>query len=836
MHSTDLDQIFQEKKDQTIAFINKWKGLRQEFIDAFGKERVSILAAVEALDKANDEAHQELLKKLDHPTVSIATTGTTSSGKSTVVNLLCGHQIMPVATGEMSAGVVTISHDPGKRFVRVPDTPEAQWECGEWDNQSDTEIHNRLRDIMELYNTQRGTPDSPSCPQIEVTFPVRIAMDSNDAGIPAHFAFQVMDLPGLKFIGDKGNMDVIKKCRNSLCLVTYNSDDTDDRRQSELLSEVVDQVKSLGGTPARMLFILNRIDAFRRDDDWKKSENKFVNELHDRIKTKLLEALPEYTKDLENVNIIKLSSLPAYLSLALKYSNDDEMRNTARKINRQWCELIPDNVFDDLPKSDKRWSEKDKERVSEALWETSYGNDFQKHLKDHIAEHLPELVIPQIVDEFRNKLAIKEADEQDCVVWSIQTITAEMNSSDEKYKAACSNLEVISHKLDEQRKKTAEKLLQPFNKITEVLKPSSSGKHLTSGGNSADVSAIIRQILKGITYGSIKENDLEPLYQWMDLFTQTASRLFEEIAEPIDKGEPVKKGKFFSALPETEQETLKELSLELIKFEYKDKQSTQIETKQANKKQLLKGLNATLKELANCLTVCMEKVMEKKVSLEKDRIYGVMRKVSQSHVHKNWFDAKKVIRAVVPDLDLGFLVPPISLVKAQKDFAFEYKFEAGFDVIEKSRKEFVRNIKKLAGTESVKTGEERVWYKLWLGTRDVYQTRKKYTSESIYETRQYDVAYIPAMDEIVVQWAKQFYIAESEMLERFTDWLTAQIDELNKSVEKAQKDIVKKYKKKIDAAYEDAKKGHDVEMSRLKAMLEKANDLNSTFKEMTNLN
>jgi len=86
-----------------------------------------------------------------------------------------------------------------------------------------------------------------------------------------------MDLPGLAFVGDQGNANVIKQCREALCLVTYNSEETDPQKVSNLLQEVVQQVKELRGTPARMLFILNKIDVFRRDgNNWTKSEERFI--------------------------------------------------------------------------------------------------------------------------------------------------------------------------------------------------------------------------------------------------------------------------------------------------------------------------------------------------------------------------------------------------------------------------------------------------------------------------------------------------------------------------------------------------------------------------------
>ena len=72
----------------------------------------------------------------------------------------------------------------------------------------------------------------------------------------------MLDLPGLSYVGDESNMEVIKQCREALCLVTYNSQETDPQKIKTLLLQVVEEVKGLGGAPKRMLFILNKIDVF----------------------------------------------------------------------------------------------------------------------------------------------------------------------------------------------------------------------------------------------------------------------------------------------------------------------------------------------------------------------------------------------------------------------------------------------------------------------------------------------------------------------------------------------------------------------------------------------
>lgn len=50
--------------------------------------------------------YQEAVQRLENPRFRIATIGTTSSGKSTIVNALIGRKIAPIEAGEMSGGCI----------------------------------------------------------------------------------------------------------------------------------------------------------------------------------------------------------------------------------------------------------------------------------------------------------------------------------------------------------------------------------------------------------------------------------------------------------------------------------------------------------------------------------------------------------------------------------------------------------------------------------------------------------------------------------------------------------------------------------------------------------
>jgi len=275
---------------------------------------------MQALSSKLEAALSKLVDELRHPTLTLATTGTTSSGKSTLVNLLCGAEIVPVAVSEMSAGAVTIEYSEEKSLI-IHETPGALWECGEWKCIDEEQIYQRLYQVMRSYIDNKAKRTEIACPQSTVHYPFRLLKESK-LELPRGTRVRVMDLPGLAYVGDEGNTNVIKQCREALCVVTYNSAETDPQRVRSLLLEVVEQVKDLGGSPARMLFVLNRIDVFRADRNWIEAENYFVENAINNIKNDLTEQLKEYTEEIKSIQVVKLSSWPALLALQIK--NNDE--------------------------------------------------------------------------------------------------------------------------------------------------------------------------------------------------------------------------------------------------------------------------------------------------------------------------------------------------------------------------------------------------------------------------------------------------------------------------------------------------------------------------------
>lgn len=349
-------------------------------------------------------AVDKILTAIETPTLTLATTGTTSSGKSTLVNLLCGADIMPRMAGEMSAGIVTIKHSAnGKRLLKIEKTPGASWECGEWKNLSDNDIRDRLTKTMDTFNKEKQKRELSS-PIIELTYPITCffpnagMLDLGD--LPANTQFQIMDLPGKRNQDDKINSTVIQNCRRALSIVTCDMGQTDDALRGDLIKEVLEQVKLMGGSPARMLFALNRIDVFRGDPEPERREQEAVEETIKEIKEILHKELPEHRGILEDLSYSKLSSLPALLAWQM-HSNQGEQRiNAADKLDEDFGSLIEKAIRKALPRSVEKWEEVEFNKVRKSVWESSYAENFFPTLEKHIREHFAKLIVAPLLVEF----------------------------------------------------------------------------------------------------------------------------------------------------------------------------------------------------------------------------------------------------------------------------------------------------------------------------------------------------------------------------------------------------------------------------------------------------
>jgi hypothetical protein len=220
-------------------------------------------ALLETFRRAYDEAQARLAE----PRLSIATIGTTSSGKSTIVNALVGRRIAPIEAGEMSGGVLTLRNG-GERRLTVEAADGAPWEAGVWAGISDADAYDRIQNgVLYPYHEARKSRACPA-PQVLSEGPLLPSLDPSVLGLPSDLGVEFIDLPGLKSVHDRANLAVIQeRVTKAFSLVAIDYLQTDEEHRKKLLGELTEVVKHTQGRPDLMVFVLNRVDQRGADDE-----------------------------------------------------------------------------------------------------------------------------------------------------------------------------------------------------------------------------------------------------------------------------------------------------------------------------------------------------------------------------------------------------------------------------------------------------------------------------------------------------------------------------------------------------------------------------------------
>jgi GTPase Era involved in 16S rRNA processing/DNA-binding transcriptional regulator YhcF (GntR family) len=794
--SEKLYKVFEEVEVKAQLLSKYWHNFSTEISEHLPDTYQPELQ--ELTDKL-ETAIDNLVNELQNPTLTLATTGTTSSGKSTLVNLLCGAEIVPVAVSEMSAGAVTIEYSEQKSLI-IHETPGALWECGQWTGITDERIYQRLYDVMINYIDNRETQPNLACPQSTISYPFRLIKESK-LELPRGVKVRIMDLPGLAYVGDEGNASVIKQCREALCLVTYNSAETDKEKVRTLLQEVVEQVKDLGGSPARMLFILNRIDVFRADRNYPETENRFVENAIRSIKHELTEQLKEYTEEIENLQVVKLSTWPALLALQIKNNDEFSSAEACAKADKHFNGLIDENILEDLPRKTERWSRHDRNRVADALWQKSYAEEFQQHLRNHISQHFPRLVIPQAIERF-NVAAGNAVTE-----WALQTTAAILNSSEEHYQQECEKISWIRSTLDSFLQISDKNLREPFEKIDKKIK-----QVLADQSDDDPVLYLEKTLseLKNVEPYNELGDKLYPLYGWRRELGQGINQVLESVAKSLENGRVILDTPNLKKANIINVNLLSNCLKRLVNLGYTAsvaKEGKIMEARTDADKSKLRQLNEELNELAMHLNLVMEDVLKQITSQELERMYQSVVELFNCHLSHIETGANNI----APNIAIKF--PESQLIKIDSKPKFSVRFKAGFAITAGTWKEEVKVAK-----------EERIWWTLWIAKRTVYDTK--------YETRSSDNAKLPSIEDLLIGWQIQAKQAELEIVKQIASWLLAQIDCLKKNVERIQNDILNRYQERLDTAHREITIDYEIQKNVWQPMQQKAQNLAKDFNDL----
>lgn len=484
-YSTNL---LQNKLNEANQFLATWDNIQNKISQIDVAHQTNLIEA----DTILQAALNEFKTKIEYPLLTIAVTGTTSSGKSSLINLLCGADIMPRMAGEMSAGLVSIyhisPHTPSQ--VIIHETQDARWQCGTWTDLADKEISECLTRCMDSYNQCRHEQNPPAYPKIDVYYPISYFLNTelNAMGLPTTTRFRLLDLPGLKNSTDELNKEVFKECKEALCLVTYDMAETDPEKRKNLINEVLTQIKSMGGALNRMLFVLNRIDVYDKDREAERRKNEIEQTVLAEIKTVLVKNLPEYKHLVNDICFSRLSSLPALYAMQLIQGKSTF--NTANSLEKHFAFLIPESIIDDLPRKKEKWSEHDFHRVGVAVLENCYANTFFTVLSKHIQKNFAKLILPPLLIELNSRIAYTVSE------W-LHLTTAQILETEEACKHALTDLEKQQESLSSFLQETLAKLESSF-KTQQSLEMQ------------------CKALLACEPYSQLPSDTLAPLYLWYD--------------------------------------------------------------------------------------------------------------------------------------------------------------------------------------------------------------------------------------------------------------------------------------------------------------------------------
>jgi GTPase SAR1 family protein len=363
---------------------------------------------------------------LDHPCLKIAVVGTTSSGKSTLLNGLSGHRIAPMEAGEMSAGVVCIRN--GREIsLTVRETESMTWRAGPYPVSTDADIYDALRNqdtgIMNLY--RKGTEKNAGvmAPEIDITIPLA----PKCGGIPQFLMPEFLDLkfydlPGLKSVTDSRNLEVIQRhLASSFLLIVLNYSDTDSEKRKTLLKEIKKIVLTICRNKEALLFVLNRVDERNSEDDPLEVR---IASLQENIREEL--ELPELPP------VIPMSGLPLYFLQTAWGAEQEPLyeKGLVEKFKTQIqkffgdCAKIIDCLRDDSEEKDdwfathtkrnigdpEKWDGDDPRKLLHWIYEYSGGYRFWEALQKKLDEQIGAIIInpalgelPALMEDFSKK-------------------------------------------------------------------------------------------------------------------------------------------------------------------------------------------------------------------------------------------------------------------------------------------------------------------------------------------------------------------------------------------------------------------------------------------------
>lgn len=724
-------------------------------------------------------AYNDAIARLETPKLYIATIGTTSSGKSTLVNALIGRRIAPIERGEMSGGVLRLRHGD-IRELHIAETDGAVWDTGTWSDLEDGEIYDRIRDrVMRPYHSSRREKDLHA-PEVAVTLPILPVANPSLLGLPDGIEFELIDLPGLKSVQDHDNLKVIQSyVSQAFSVVTLDYGQVDEQHRKQLLDQLKNVVEYLNARKNSnehmdsnertdsIVFVLNRVD-LRKSDDLPLEE--CIQQLQHEIQQVLdLATLPDVLPlsaqllyhaqcawgvgALSGVSEVSPSARVEHLKkmftdcasiIEEQCMSDEELEDWVRQIKRQAYKQQP--IDDD-----------DMCRLLGYALEWSGGQALWQCLQQRVQESFAELVIlPALMGTFTAF---------DALIASIDTLIETRKLSTEKEVEAEQNrIKEGRDRLKREVEQIHEKFRGDVDELKELLKKREQDQtdsiELKTWAQEKglegfqDIISAVSDIEKEVTRSVIK-----PVRDAMRN-NDSAYELEEKLGEVVS---PV--------LARSIARSYDLFGRKVQDFSHSSGTLTKrVRTDDAEGKQSLKDAERAVR----CLYQAMRNAIEARTSFQLQVKAQEISTAVHSLSRKEFDELQGACSEYLPTLNLADAISSAYFSQASSN-----KPQLPEEFIDLS----VLNMEQKQGQERVKIGERQEKYK----TGSCLKTERTLTVD-ITESQQFEELSLPDKDEMARQWSKGLKQGNHQLLAELCGWiqncLDASKDDFDRSVEK----------------------------------------------------
>ena len=731
--------------------VSDWRALSSGIAECLGEGAARNLALGEATARI-ETSRRAVAEVLERPMLYIATTGTTSGGKSAIVNYLAGAELMPISAQEMSQGSVELKHN-AEPSLTVKPTNGAIWPTGPRRVRTAEEIQLVLTETMTCYRANRDR--GMASPSFDVGYPTRFGAHVDAYGLPPASRVVLLDLPGLNFVGDDINGRVIvEMCKRALCLVIINSEATDPKARAELVTQVVDEVRKLGGSPARMLFVANRFDAFQRDRDPAIKSEEFRGAIEREIRERIATAFPEHTEAANRISVMPFSSAPALYARLMTGADRNIAEKSVDAAKHHYAFFLPPHLVAEAygPRKNTRDV---RENIAEALLSASHAHEFEQKLQRHIAENVPSLLLPQALEPVR-----------DAINGIVRIVDSELKARRASVDGRCdeelARLDSANGKLDKLRVQIAERVL-----------PLRSFNERGSGDVRERLAQAALQTARATGLGAAQ---LDPLVRWIPGLSDAAQDLINEVKLCLE-GRGLE-GPIGKSLMAAERAQIIRSCEELVRVGYGSSGGS-IRLKGDVGKARLVALCGALRALGQGLVGPMHAVLRSRASTEADSIVAALQCLLERQ-NSALIDGAAALAPELRSIQRPSMT--IDRVDSRLHWVIDFRIDPSMTKDTRTEKTDERHV----------THSKRLWYYLWLVKEEWVETIPIYTDVD------YHTLNVPSTDDLCAGIFEQFRASKPEVT--FLTWLHEQLDAFDRRVKDFHEACIQDYRTRIGAA------------------------------------